>query len=156
MRGPQLQALTMHWQKSRSLSLFGMSNFAYPSNFFLRLSVICFASGFAVFPKSAHFAIERIKVRLVGSDNLLMKAIKLKQFLQQNQKTIIYHYYLAQFRVLTSYLKRYYLQLTLKTQFFIMNHQQLKMFNMVVHQIYGMLDLKEIRVFNLQLIIFND
>ncbi|CAL6093081.1 Hypothetical_protein [Hexamita inflata] len=106
--------------------------------------------------ETAHFAIERIKVRLVGSDNLLMKAIKLKQFLQQNQKTIIYHYYLAQFRVLTSYLKRYYLQLTLKTQFFIMNHQQLKMFNMVVHQIYGMLDLKEIRVFNLQLIIFND
>ncbi|CAL6057415.1 Hypothetical_protein [Hexamita inflata] len=32
--------------------------------------------------ETAHFSIERIKVRLVGSDNLLMKAIKLKQFLQ--------------------------------------------------------------------------
>ncbi|CAL6082623.1 Hypothetical_protein [Hexamita inflata] len=51
-RGPQLQALTMNWQKRRSLSLFGMSNLAYLSNFFLRLSVICLASGFVVIPKS--------------------------------------------------------------------------------------------------------
>ncbi|CAL6105345.1 Hypothetical_protein [Hexamita inflata] len=54
--------------------------------------------------ETAHFAIERIKVRLVGSDNLLMKAIKLKQFL------------------LPKFESKF--ELTLKTQFFIMNHQQ--------------------------------